>query len=117
MPRVRVTVPFTDRPSGRTRMIGQTFECDAARAGHLVSLGLAERADGEPLTPEPAWAARVEAEPAGETEDAPAQERQPLPDNPTRAQLAAYADSIGVEYPAKANKAKIASLIEEAEGR
>lgn len=117
MPRVRVTVPFTDKETGRVRLIGHTFDCDDERAAELSALGVAEPADDAQEWP-PAGGNLVGAlvgdEPEdGEDGDEP--EAEPSDGEPTRAQLMARCDELGVEYPAKANKAKLAQLIAEAE--
>ena len=115
MPRVRTVAPFLDKSANRVRAIGHTFDCDEARAAHLAGLGLVEAADGSQEWPPPRRQAQgAPAEPPAEPRPA---EIGGDPSAMTRAELVAYAESIGVSVPAQANKAKVISLIAAAEGR
>lgn len=127
MPRMRVTVPFTDKETGRVRLIGHAFDCSDERAQELAELGLAEAADGaqewppkgDPPSGQPfnLVGELVGDAPEDGGEDAP--ETEPAEDadldEMTREQLVARCEELGVEYPAKANKAKLKQLIEQAE--
>lgn len=121
--RVRTRRPFVDRETNRMRPAGHVFECSAERAARLVSQGLVEEAGISAVWPPEPSASRQAAKPApapsraegpaeckvadGTAADAPQGE-------PTRAQLIAQAEALGVTVPAKANKNKIKELIADA---
>ena len=114
MARVRAVVPFTDRECNRTRAAGHVFSCSDERAEKLIELGLAEDAgDAAPWPP-----VKAETRPASGAED-PDEGAEGAPagdsaDEPTRAQLLAQAEELGVTVPSKANKNKIKELIADA---
>lgn len=95
-------------------MIGHTFDCNEERAALLAGLGLVEPAEGAQAWPPAERAAgTVPDEPVEQEAEKPASSD---PNNgPTRAQLVERCEELGIEYPSKANKAKLSQLIAEAE--
>lgn len=55
--RVVARCPFNDAVAGTLRVAGDRFDCDEARAQHLVALGLAAIAKEQPTEAKPKKAA------------------------------------------------------------